>query len=285
MRPIAKIYIYKRKILSATIFPLFNFFAYLFRLPSSIFDNFLLLALKPEELKEYSKTCYANLDVISFWNSMNKEGFRKWEEEVLKKDLKSMPKGKKGKCLVMGSGCGRESVEIAKLGFEVTGIEEIQKMIDIAKTEAIGKNLNIKYRRQDFTSPNFPSRSFDLIVLFFMMYSSIPSSEMRVEMLKKINKILKPEGTFIFEFFFDPTRSRGRLNFFKKSLIKILRGNKDWQPGDGLTKNGFFRFFSQKSEIEDEVSQAGLSLIKIAPADPMINSQYAIVQKSLEKNS
>ena len=116
-----------------------------------------------------------------------------------------------------------------------------------------------------------------------MMYSSIPSSELRIEMLKKVKKILKKDGLFILEFFFDPKKNKEK-SFFTRIIIRALNGNYAFKPGDGLTKNGFFRYFSEKTEIENELKEAGLKLIKFDKADPMIQSCYIIAQKSWENN-
>lgn len=275
IRPIAKFYFFKKRILSLTFFPVFQLVSRFFLLLPILYEQFLLLALTPQELIEYSKQCYAGGEIVSFWNSMNREGLRKWEAEVLK-SLKI----KKGKCLVMGAGCGRESIELAKLGWQVTGIEEIDEMVKLARIDAKKRGLSIVYKKQDFAMPDFADKSFELAILFFMMYSSIPSRDLRVEMLKKVKKILKPDGLFIFEFFLDPSRENERFFVLKRVFAKILKGNIGYQSGDSLTKNGYFRHFCDIKEIGEEVESAGLKLIKTASADPMVKSQYMIAQKS-----
>jgi ubiquinone/menaquinone biosynthesis C-methylase UbiE len=99
---------------------------------------------------------------------------------------------KASRILDVGCGAGWLSLEMARLGHEVTGIDIAKKRIEIAKKTALSENLSIDYRSislDDLTDV----ASFDVVV----SYGSLHHFQEVNKAVSKINSLLKPIGDFL----------------------------------------------------------------------------------------
>lgn len=104
-----------------------------------------------------------------------------------------------GKMLDLGSGSGRNSIHMAKLGWEAVGIEFSDLAVDIAveNTQKQGLRDLITYLNQSVAEPiPYPDRSFDLAI--DMMTMHLLDQNQRQEMIKEVIRLLKTGGYFLF---------------------------------------------------------------------------------------
>jgi 2-polyprenyl-3-methyl-5-hydroxy-6-metoxy-1,4-benzoquinol methylase len=99
---------------------------------------------------------------------------------------------KKGKLLDLGCGQGRDAIALARLGFEVTGIDYskvgINQLNEIAKKE----NLLLKGIVADiFEFSDFSE--FDFVLLDSMFHFGKREKEKEIALLKKIIRLVKPD--------------------------------------------------------------------------------------------
>jgi len=100
--------------------------------------------------------------------------------------------------LDVGCGTGRHSIELAKRGYKVTGIDLSESMLARAREKAQMNHLNIDFRRQDARLLTF-SREFDLaIMLCEGGFPLMETDEMNFEILKGAATALREGGKFIF---------------------------------------------------------------------------------------
>jgi ubiquinone/menaquinone biosynthesis C-methylase UbiE len=78
------------------------------------------------------------------------------------KYLKNVIKGKK--MLEVGVGTGRLSLFFAKKGFDVTGIDISEKMLDVARERAKRLKVKVKLIQMNAEKMDFQSNSFDFII-------------------------------------------------------------------------------------------------------------------------
>ncbi len=100
--------------------------------------------------------------------------------------------------LDLGCGPGLYSEILAKDGHEVTGVDFSSHSIKHAKNEAGKKNLDITYLNENYLDLDLAENTFDLVILIYTDFGVLLPLE-RDQLLEIIKKVLKPEGTFIFD--------------------------------------------------------------------------------------
>jgi len=104
---------------------------------------------------------------------------------------------KKGRILDIGCGTGRHSLELARRGYSVTGIDLSSDMIGKAKALAQKENLTIDLQVRDARDFNFEG-AFDLaIMLCEGAFPLMETDEMNFSILQNVYNSLKPGGKLI----------------------------------------------------------------------------------------
>jgi 2-polyprenyl-3-methyl-5-hydroxy-6-metoxy-1,4-benzoquinol methylase len=105
---------------------------------------------------------------------------------------------KKIRILDIGCGTGRHSIELAKRGYNVTGIDLSDSMLNRAKKKAMTENLSIEFQQQDARDLTF-KHEFDLVIMLCEGgFSLMETDEMNFQILKSASNALKKNGKFIF---------------------------------------------------------------------------------------
>jgi len=102
------------------------------------------------------------------------------------------------KIIDIGCGTGRHSIELAKRGYQITGIDLSESQLKRAKEKAREQGLQIVFERHD--ARNLPFKGeFDLaIMLCEGSFPLMETDEMNFEILKNATKALKSKGKLIF---------------------------------------------------------------------------------------
>jgi len=99
--------------------------------------------------------------------------------------------------LDIGCGTGRHSIELAKRGYSVTGIDLSESQLKRAREKAEEAGLNINFLQLDARSMNF-KEEFDVsLILCEGGFALMETDEMNFEILKEAANSLKPGGIFI----------------------------------------------------------------------------------------
>ena len=102
------------------------------------------------------------------------------------------------KILDIGCGTGRHSVELARRGYDVTGVDLSDSMLERARTKARDLGLHIDFQRQDARKLPF-SREFDLaIMLCEGAFPLMETDEMNYRILANAAAALRPGGKLVF---------------------------------------------------------------------------------------
>jgi len=136
-----------------------------------------------------------------------------FENYSRKYDQESFTYGTKGECdfiekeldfnrglkiIDVGCGTGRHSIELAKRGYSVTGIDLSDSQIKRAREKAGELSLNIEFIRQDARNLSF-EKQFDVaIMLCEGGFPLMETDEMNYEILKNVAQSLKENAKLIF---------------------------------------------------------------------------------------
>jgi 2-polyprenyl-3-methyl-5-hydroxy-6-metoxy-1,4-benzoquinol methylase len=193
---------------------------------------------------------------------------KQWYEELfenyaIKYDNKSFTQGTIGECdfiekeinydknvriLDIGCGTGRHSIELAKRGYKVVGIDLSESSLKRAKEKALEQNLSIDFQKHD--ARNLPFlQEFDLIIMICEgAFSLMETDEMNFQILQNAAKALKSNGKLIF------TTLNGLFPLFH-SVKDFLNSNV--KEGNAIFDNHSFDLMSFRDystiHIEDDL--------------------------------
>ena len=221
-----------------------------------------IVLMRPDDLVEFSRQAYAKPSSINHWCRKNKVNSGLTREEAA---LLAYVPLKKGQLLLLGVGGGREAIPLSKMGFQVTGVDSVPEMVEMAKKNAEEKGIKIVGKTQDISKLDVPAGSYDIVFLSAAMYSCIPTRDRRVEMLKRIWKALKPGGLFVCQFQWGKTSGPSRKGELARKAIAFLTlGNLRYEKGDILwLKVEFVHAFSSEDELKSEFKQGGFEVVHI----------------------
>ena len=135
---------------------------------------------------------------------------KQWYESIfenygLKYDQENFTRGTPGECdfieneigfnksariLDIGCGTGRHSIELARRGYQVTGIDFSDSMLKRAKEKALKLNLNIDFQKHDARDLPF-SAQFDLVIMLCEGgFPLMETDEMNFNILANVSKSL-----------------------------------------------------------------------------------------------
>ena len=102
------------------------------------------------------------------------------------------------KILDVGCGTGRHSIELTKRGYNITGIDLSESMLQKARDKAKTNNLDIEFFNYDARKLPF-NKDFDTaIMLCEGGFPLMETDEMNFEILNNVTKSLKDKSKFIF---------------------------------------------------------------------------------------
>jgi ubiquinone/menaquinone biosynthesis C-methylase UbiE len=100
-----------------------------------------------------------------------------------------------GSCSVLyvGCGAGRISVNLAERGYTVTGIDVSEALLSVARENARQQGQDIRFVHTDGLTIPFQDESFDMLIGFKIL-CYIPTRALRHDYLRKLYRVLKPNG-------------------------------------------------------------------------------------------
>ena len=124
--------------------------------------------------------------------------------------LKKVALANGAKVLDLGCGAGRHALVLASLGFEVTGVDQSEKLLSVAKEDAKKNGLHATFIKADIRTVPFPE-TFDLILNVFTSFGYFDDDADNFAIFANIEKLLSKDGVFVFDFL--------NAEFIKKNLV------------------------------------------------------------------
>jgi len=232
-------------------------------------QSLALMIMRPDDLIEFGRRTYSDPGDVDSWAAEKLVDSGLLDEERALVD--SLPL-KQGELLVLGVGGGREAIALAKMGFRATGVDFVPAMVRRAEDNARRRGVRLTGVVQEISGLDFPKESFDLIMLSAAMYSCVPTRGRRVEMLRRIRRILKRGGYFLCQFHWDPNSPPFvKGDFLRKAAAILTLGNLRHEKGDMLWRdNEFLHAFCSEDELRAEFAEGGFNVIQIRLPDGVI---------------
>ena len=101
-----------------------------------------------------------------------------------------------GRVLCVADGEGRNSVWLARQGFEVDAFDVADRAVDKARAFAMGEGVSVNYAVADCDGFPWPEAAYDGVAAIFVQFADPP---MRARLFERIGRSLKPGGVLILQ--------------------------------------------------------------------------------------
>lgn len=144
-------------------------------------------------MKQWYEELYEN-----YGNTYDKESFTLGTEGEVAFIQKEIGNDKSKRILDVGCGTGRHSVELAKLGYKITGIDLSPAQIKRAKEKAETADVEVNFQIMDARKLSYSSE-FDLVIMLCEGgFTLMENDEMNYRILQNAGRALKNGGKLIF---------------------------------------------------------------------------------------
>jgi SAM-dependent methyltransferase len=179
------------------------------------------------------------------------------------------------KILDLACGFGRHTNRLAALGHSMTGIDLMPGFLEIARQDAIRRNVQVQYKQGDMRYIDFDSE-FDCVLLLFTAFGYFDDKE-NLQVLINVRNALKSGGLLIFDSNNRDAITKEMPPYFvneKGGDVMIDRLSFDSLQGrlynkrivfrDGVRKDkpNFVRLYNP-NELKTVITQVGLELLHI----------------------
>lgn len=124
-------------------------------------------------------------------------------------------------------GVGRHSLELARRGFHVTGVDRTRSYLDRASKQAEAEGLKVEFVQDDMRTFCRPD-AFDAVINMFTSFGYFEDPEEDRQVIVNVYRSLKSGGVFL-------------LDTMGKEVLARVFKEKDW-----LEENGVFRLIEHK---------------------------------------
>lgn len=201
--------------------------------------------LKLEEIEDYAEYLKngEGLKTYRWLEEKAAEWAEKWITEFNPKKERTL------KILSLAHGIGWMSIPLIKKlqekGFktELTAIEKLESVIEVAKEKAKEENVDIKFLHQDLTDLDLPENSFDFAIGSFFFF--FLSSKDLTQLAGTLHKVIRNGGGF---WFLNSNRTKimwylTKLNTSEEKGYEVATIEYDFKPEeirDLFGQNGFW---------------------------------------------
>jgi SAM-dependent methyltransferase len=160
----------------------------------------------------------------SFWETAGPVLFteRRWEyaprEVEAMVSLLGLSSG--ARVLDLCCGVGRHSLEFARRGLEVTGVDRTAAYLNEARARATKEGLEIEFVQDDMRSFRRPE-AFDAIINYFTSFGYFESEDEELQVLNNAHASLRSGGVLL-------------LDMMGKEILARVFTERDWREEDGM---------------------------------------------------
>ncbi len=186
------------------------------------------------------------------------------------------------KVLDLGCGRGRHAIALAKLGYEVHGLDLSDRALEIARERAAAQGLAIRFVKGDMRVPL--QERFDMVTSLFTSFGYFESSSDDRLVLESVAQMLKPGGRFVLDFLNPGHVERSLVRSEEKQLrsarVRITRGIEQDEPFPRVVKTMIFTGQVEAGGSSDPARTTGRrefsERVRLYPADWFVRELEAL---------
>jgi len=215
-----------------------------------------------DDVPEQAEEAY---DRIADWYSARKRG--SYEFKIQLPAILNLLGDLCGKSLIdIGCGPGIYSVEFARRGADVFGVDISRKMLDKARNSAKMTNMTLTLQKADAHSLPYKDDSFDAAVLILTI--------LNVKIVKEAARVLKAGGVFLFSDTHPIIESKGRWEGDGIGAGRIvedyfLQDEREWRIKPSPRRTITLKYYTRTIEqCANMIADGGLKILRIAEPKP-----------------
>lgn len=124
------------------------------------------------------------------------------------------------KILDLGCGIGRHALELARRGFEVTGVDRTESYLATARNNAQKENLQVDYVQEDMRAFRRPS-GYDAVISMFTSFGYFEDPEDDRKVATSMLASLRSDGVLL-------------IDVVGQEIVKRIWQDKDWHEDEGV---------------------------------------------------
>ena len=198
-------------------------------------------------------------------------------------DKYGVPEG--GKVLDLGCGTGGHAIRLAEMGYQVTGIDISQSMLDIAVQKA--GSLPVEFLQQDMRDLVIPGQ-FDAVICMFGGFGHITELKDVKKTLAGISSVLLPGRPFIVDYWSIGGTRPGHTGWLrkKKENLEIIRLDKSsFDSETNLINMGLeFVVLRGKEVLDDFVVRMSARVYETGQLDDLVKEAGFEVKVSFDRD-
>jgi SAM-dependent methyltransferase len=165
--------------------------------------------------------------------------------------------------LLVGCGTGRDLIALRELGYDVTGLEPIQELVDIARMHLARRGMSAPLLTGPIQTADL-NGTYHGVIFSGCCYAMMQGEALRVATLKRLLNHLDPNGRVIISY--QGGGQSGLGHWVTRVSARLTRADWSPEPGDTFTRDfavaGLIRYQHAfaPSEFARECEAAGLNL-------------------------
>lgn len=216
------------------------------------------------------RVLYENAVERHHWgHEVIREGLYPIERDLFERFLPKPP----ARLLDLGSGGGREAIPLARMGYEVLGIDLSPKLVEIARRNAAAFADRARFETGDITRIDLEAERFDAALMLAQLYGHIQGRRHRIDTLRRVRRALVPGGVLIlstkdrlarfssraiFSVLNPAIRLTGLLDLEPNDLPVVFRGGRIDMPAS-IRERAIFHWHDARGFVE-EAREAGFAI-------------------------
>ena len=142
------------------------------------------------------------MDPKKFYKEIGVEGLSSMtSEEKTATQIKFLQKfiSQKHRILDVGCGYGRITIPLAKMGYQVEGIDLSPNLLEEAKKQAKIAKLKLAFKVGDMRSLPYKDKHFDIVICMWSTFSYMLTEQNQTQAINEMYRVLAKNGTLIID--------------------------------------------------------------------------------------